>query len=329
MHPDPFQSPATSAASEEEVPSIGIGALLAFVLFLLAASSYAQDTLEIPAVGPDGSPPPTILETPATADIPPEGMSSQNPLDTGTPAPTTSTDAAPAVEPAAAVAVPADAPPAPPPPAVDASVPVENGNPASSTTTVKAEKHHPEYQLHRPNFGLALSMSPTAGIAGATFAGADFESAMRSFQFQAEYQPAFLQAIGVLGIGACGTIYLPFKGPTTAPDPVAGITWSAGGQIRYQFRYWREQWVVPTVSFGAEYMVYDLGGTTAGSLMLMYPGFGGMLLLNFIEPSAAAEGWATSGVSRSYLWGEARFQIASGTEAASGILAVAGIRVEL
>lgn len=342
MHSDPVHAPPTAVepvvaeAWDEEVPSLGIGALLALVLFLLAASAYAEDSTETTVnIDSAGSIAPEVIEAPATAPL--STTSTANPLDPGTPPPAdsegtsegTAEKTGTAVTDAAPSETPNDAPPAPP--AVESAPVADAGNSdaAPNSSETKIEKRHPEYQTHRPNFGLAISATPTAGVVGSLFSGANFESAYRAFQFQAEYQPAFLQAIGVLGIGACGTIYRSFATPVVAPSPAEGISWSAGGQIRYQFRYWREQYVVPTISFGAEYMVYDLGGTNTGSLVLMYPGGGLMLSLNWMEREAAAEGYASSGVSRSYLWGEARYQIASGTFSESGLVAVAGIRVEL
>ncbi len=321
--PPPSGVDPSDAWEEEDSSSLSLGAILALVLFLLAASAYAQDAEDAPLSESAGTPAPAVIEEPpATADIAPADGSSGNPLDPGTPAPVaaeTSPSETPlentTTEPQAetpAVATEA-APPLPP-----------NVAPTEENTTVSKRERTPAYKLHRPNFGFALGVSPVAGLAAPEFAGTDLGNVARSFQLQAEYQPAFLQAIGVLGIGVCGSLY---KDVTNLSDGT--VTWSAGGQIRYQFRYFQEQWVVPTVSFGAEYGMYQLSATSSGTFFLMYPAAGGMLLLNFIEPSAAAEGFAESGVSRSYLWGEARMQIGSGGLNFTGIVAQAGIRVEL
>lgn len=322
MHIDPARA---AEPKEEELPSSGLGAVLALVLFLLAASSYAQDAEERLFLEADSPAPEAQEDRPATVDIEPTSGDAPNPLDPGTPAPTAEEIVEAPDEPLPdeptepAKEEVAQEPPQAPPSMAETS-PTDT---AASTAQVKRSKDAP-YKLHRPNFGFAISASPTVGLAAPEFEGAEFGAAVRSMQFQAEYQPAFLQSIGVLGIGVCGTLYKSF---TAMSDGL--WTWSAGGQIRYQFRYFKEQWVVPTVSFGAEYLMYQLSAAQTGSLFLMYPGFGGMLLLNFLEPSAAAEGFASSGVSRSYLWGEARMQMGSGDITISGIVAQAGIRIEL
>ncbi len=276
-------------------------ALCGLVFLLLAASSFAEEGTS-PEIGASSE----IPTLPDTAPLAPDEATA-NPLDPG-PA-TTSLAPDPSL-------VPSPEEEASPPP----SVASEGGGTIAPSRSKKSRVA--PYKLDRPNFGLALAGSPMVGVAAAPFS--DVQS--RGMQLLVEYQPAFLQTIGVLGIGLNAGL---FVGNNASISTLAN-QWSVGGQARYQLRFLREQWVVPTVGFGAEYLSYNFGEGQAGSLLMTYPSFGGMLLLNIFEPEAAAENYVANGVSRSYVFGEARLQNGSGTGVSvSGLAVYCGIRVEL
>src|SRR6185369_6864780 len=86
---------------------------------------------------------------------------------------------------------------------------------------------------------------------------------------------------------------------------------SIGGNVRYQFRYFREQIIVPVIGYSLEYMHYHFkqSGTHAeqkGSIWVKGPIFGGWILLNAFEPRAAQQFYRNWGTLRSYLTYEAK-----------------------
>lgn len=118
---------------------------------------------------------------------------------------------------------------------------------------------------------------------------------------QIEIQPTFMQSFGVLSFG-----------------PMAGSFFSAttfygGGSVKYQARFFHEQWIVPTVgyeylipfAFGSSPEAITVGSTTiAGGTPTQGLVLGGMFLLNIIERSAASSFFINHGVLRSYLTAE-------------------------
>ena len=106
---------------------------------------------------------------------------------------------------------------------------------APSETSAEFDPRIPRYTLERPQFGVEIMGSGKGlGSASSSELGA---SRVRALSIQMEYQPRFLQKVGVLGFGPSITFYPVTKvGGVTASNlarPVTGI-WSVGGQVRYQ-----------------------------------------------------------------------------------------------
>jgi hypothetical protein len=176
----------------------------------------------------------------------------------------------------------------------------------SGESVVVLSDRVPLYQLHKPNWGIELAGSLQGFGKGATVATDRTDINVRAIGFQIDYQPRFLQSAGVIGFGPSFGLY-----PPTPPDANLIRTtsqWFVGGQARYQLRLFREQPLVPMVGYAAEYLVYRYKGENAasGRLLLQGPIFGAYLLLNWLEPSAAADMFTNNGISRSYLVGELR-----------------------
>lgn len=167
----------------------------------------------------------------------------------------------------------------------------------------------PIYQRARPEWAieLASSIKPLSSVT--IHPEQSDGSVLRAFSLQVEYQPAFIQKFGVLGVGLGGSAYafIPrSEGVTALP------VWSVGGQARYQLRYFREQPIVPMVGYSGEYWVYHSPETdsrfVAHGLLA-----GGWLLLNVFDSKTAANFFVERGVARSYLVGEVRFLAANGS----------------
>src|SRR4051812_19204265 len=104
----------------------------------------------------------------------------------------------------------------------------------AATSTVDLDGIPPQARV-RPQFGIELAGS-AMGL-GASATGADV-SATRGFLLQAEYQPAFVQAIGVISLGVTAGAY-----PSI---PATGVpAYSLGAEARYQAVFFRSQILVP------------------------------------------------------------------------------------
>lgn len=153
----------------------------------------------------------------------------------------------------------------------------------------------PLYTYSRPQWALELLGSVYA-FGGTALTSLQASSPADAIGIQFEYQPAFLQSLGVFGIGPSIFVY-PFPGNATS-----GFfsVYAGGGQIRYQARYFREQPLVPMVAYAFEYFSYNFADGTQGSLLSQGPSFGLWLYLNFLEPSSANHAYMDGGIKRTY-----------------------------
>jgi hypothetical protein len=210
--------------------------------------------------------------------------------------------------------------PPPPPPAnpLSAAPPVDTpsgesgsssseGRAAQSATSARTDRV-PPYQRQQPELGFELATSLKA--LGTSTIPETESSQIRALSLQLDYQPALFQKFGMLGLGGSLNGYVltdagSFKLQKNGSSFLG--FWSVGAQLRYQARFFREQWVVPTVGYGAELWSYRLSTAGQGGRILATgPFFGAQLLLNFLEPSAASENYIANGISRTYLLAELR-----------------------
>jgi hypothetical protein len=167
------------------------------------------------------------------------------------------------------------------------------------------------YDRTRPNWAFSASYSPEALGDGGTFPGASASAAgkVRGLSLQMEWEPAFIQVIGVLGLGLNAQLYPEY--PKTGLTKTAASLFSYGAQVRYQLKFFRGQWIVPMAGYAAEQMQYTLPDSVKGSFMASGPFGGLMLLLNPLDPTSAGEFYAGMGVKRTYLFAEMRMRAGS------------------
>lgn len=192
-------------------------------------------------------------------------------------------------------------------------LPLETQATSESAQPVQAEvkgvqtaRHLRGARFHhmKPTLGLEVAGSLRALGGGNILPGRAQSSPTRAIHLQIDWQPAFIQSLGVLGIGPSVGVY-PIFGDSRPTTGTASV-FEVGGQIQYQLRYFREQPLVPVVGYAGEYLTYRFTTGQKGSLMIQGPMLGAWLLLNIFEPGAAADFYVNTGVKRSYLVAEYR-----------------------
>ena len=245
-----------------------------------------------PATAPPSLPAPhagdEIPSPPLAAEVPP----TQN---------TGPTEPAP---PAVVVEAPRESPAQEPEIAPEAAPQPAIADNEAATSRAQRTSRVPQYTLTRPSWGVQISGSTGALGNGKDLTPVQAGNRTRGIQLTAEYQFPFLQSIGVLSAGPSVGIYPIFPSQTVTTGPVS--LWDLGAQIRYQARFFRNQPIVPFAGFEAQYFAYRFKDGPDGSLVAQGPFFGGMFLLNVLEPDSAAEFYINAGISRSYLVAEVK-----------------------
>ena len=166
----------------------------------------------------------------------------------------------------------------------------------------------PRYQLHRPEWAFQFSFSPRA-FSGQALSPAQGTRSTFAYQLLFEYQPSFLQSLGVLGLGPSISLY---SFPNANITPRMTSVYSYGGQIRYQARYLREQYIVPMIAYSFEMLNSEFKDPISGAITskdkvrLQGPSFGAWILLNFLDRSSANSLYLNTGITRTYLTLEAK-----------------------
>lgn len=182
----------------------------------------------------------------------------------------------------------------------------------------------PKYHYTRPNWGFELAFSMDS-LGKQLLVPTQTETA-KAVLMEFDYQPNFLQSMGVFGIGPSISFY-PIFASTVAES--AFSLWSVGAHLRYQARFFRQQPVVPVVGYNLEYFTYRFLSASNGAMILQGPVFGAWVFLNLFEPSSAAQMYIDYKISRSYFVAEMRFL--SGSDAnisISGSSLYFGLRFE-
>jgi hypothetical protein len=158
-----------------------------------------------------------------------------------------------------------------------------------------------EYEM-RPSFGIQF-MGSAGAFGNSVISPAQQGVRSGAFLVQLEYEPRFLQSLGVFSIGPSVGLY-PTLGNTPSGEKVTSNAFSIygfGGQARYQFHYWNDQFFVPYVSYEAQRVHYSINEGGRGDLTIAGGSAGIGLLLNRLATGEARGFRDSFGVSRSYL----------------------------
>jgi hypothetical protein len=206
----------------------------------------------------------------------------------------------------------------------------------SGKSTVKKSllvEHDESMIAARPNFAFQLEGSMNA-FGGSTISPAQQGVTSKAALIEAEYQPTFLQGLGVIGIGPSIGMYPTTGGVVgTGQQVVNGPTsiWELGGQVRYQFRYVTEQMIVPFIGYNYQRLHYNINQGGGNSGLSIAGGNAGLsVLLNRLDETAALDLYRNTGISRLYLVAELKnLQGSDDNVAIAGNSFFFGIRCEL
>jgi hypothetical protein len=228
------------------------------------------------------------------------------PLPPATPELPPTTDAA-AVEVPPESAAPAELPP---PEAVAETPSSPASGSESGTSTTKWDRKIPAYDRENPTWAFELHGSGQAlgtPIKSAQLdtnnnpTGVTEDNSIANFGFGFDYEPKFLQSFGVVGLGPTFNSYIAQPAGDLTKGPLS--IYSLGFSAQYQLKFMRGQPVVPFVGYEYQEIRYsfqrgdDTNGWTGSSGLT----FGALILLNWMEPSAAFTLFAETGIRRSYL----------------------------
>jgi hypothetical protein len=204
------------------------------------------------------------------------------------------------------------------------AAPTPETKPEPKSETLYRDPRVPKYHYTKPNWGFQLGFSMDS--LGKQLLVASQTETAKAIQMEFDYQPAFLQSMGVFGIGPTIAFY-PIFATSVAESPFS--LWSVGAHVRYQARFFRQQPVVPVVGYSLDYFTYRFVSASNGSMILQGPVFGVWVFLNMFEPSSAAQLYIDYKISRSYFVAEMKIQ--SGSDAnisISGSSLYFGLRFE-
>lgn len=178
---------------------------------------------------------------------------------------------------------------------------------SSGSSVKKWDRSVPLYDRENPNWAIdihgSLGALGSPGLQNNTDPANVYDIPTRNFGIGFEWEPDALQSAGVFSIGPSMNLYYVDDSSVTKS---AFSIYSAGVSAKYQFKYWRGQPFVPFVGFETQFIKYSIINGDSGIANSKGLTFGGMLLLNWMEPSAAHSLFSDHGIRRSYLVGEAK-----------------------
>lgn len=191
-----------------------------------------------------------------------------------------------------------DSPPSAQPSAVAGTQ--ETRAPASVTAKQRKERAA-NYDNYLPEWALQIDASLN-GLGPNPISPPTVTSLSSAASIGAEYQPRFLQDIGVVSLG----LNTNFYGAQSQ-----FLAFSVGGLVRYQAKFFRQQFLVPMAAYAFEYFNYYLNNGATGRTLSQGPQFGLWLLLNALDQEAARDFFIDNHVARTYLVLEAHNMNAS------------------
>lgn len=186
-------------------------------------------------------------------------------------------------------------------------MPVAEG--VANRSTKKWDRSIPLQDREHPHFGvdvhafLAAIGTPEAPQVQGNRAT---EISLKNVGLSFEWQPQFIQnaGLGVFAIGPSANLYFV----DDATDSRLSI-YSFGISLKYQFRYMRNQIVVPFVGYESQVIRYRFSDDTGlgnGQTVASGPALGLMVNLNWFEPPAAHTFFSEDGVRRTYVLAEVK-----------------------
>jgi len=176
---------------------------------------------------------------------------------------------------------------------------------ASGATAFGAVEYTSRTAASPPSSGAratnAIQFTLTGGEVGPEIRGSRAGNVKNSsaFIFQYQWQPAVLQRFGIVGIGPNISAYPAVK---ARGQVINGYRngWGLGSQLSWQGKFSGRQWLLPVVSYAAEYNIYSLTGGERGSFWSHGPRIGAWLLLNAIDPTDTDRQQSDYGSARTY-----------------------------
>lgn len=164
------------------------------------------------------------------------------------------------------------------------------------------DRGHPHFGVDVHAFLAAIGTPETTQVLG----NMTTDISLRNLGMAFDWQPQVIQdaGYGVLAIGPTANLYFV----DDATDSKLSI-YSLGLSLKYQFRYMRNQIVVPFVGYESQVIRYrfsDATGLGSGQTKAAGPSFGLMVNLNWFEPPAAHTFYSEDGIRRTYLLAEVK-----------------------
>lgn len=181
---------------------------------------------------------------------------------------------------------------------------IQRSAPARSREAqLRYEYRNRPYELDRPQVGWQTTVGMKSRINQRFDKGPDQHLDMILYSMALEYQPEFIQRFGVLGIGIMGGFTQTETYNSTGP--ALKSLWLWGGQVRYQARFFGNQFIVPQV--GYSYVQYQYKTNVgSGAFGTHGPMAGLWFYLNSIDKDSARSAYQKFGLSRTYLVAEVR-----------------------
>ncbi|MFN7685618.1 MAG: hypothetical protein ACK5QT_09430 [Oligoflexia bacterium] len=178
----------------------------------------------------------------------------------------------------------------------------------------------PYYLQKRPTWAFQFSGSWTQALGSEARAGNSSLTSSRSGELAIEYQPPWVQALGVLS----GGVHVRYHSASAAKRLLG-----YGGRLAYQAKWFTNQWVVPVAGYSLDQVYYELNSGAQGTLANPGIFYGLRFFLSAADPGAAAELYNSLGVTRTYLSVELFDRQASNADLTlSGRTLAIGLRME-
>lgn len=202
----------------------------------------------------------------------------------------------------------------------------EASNPPPSSPGQDYSPLTPPKLIHRKSlFGVEALVSPSA-LGSISASSLQQSAGALGLMLRGDYDPDFIQDFGALTVG--GQVGLYPLGSSVAPSILSA--YGLGMNIRYQFRFFHSQLLVPTVAYSGELLHLQLNQGQQGTFIAYGPTVGLRILIHYQDPVSPEQAKMREGPVRTYLVTEGRWiQGGTGSIQVYGLAFYAGVRLEL